>query len=182
MSWPLTHVVENNWAKIWVKMKIWQNLVKMFAKSSVSMGMYNATWVRKIGWDNVHPTVGSVTHNKSMPRYDSVLIISLRIGHSRLTHSLTLWCKIFCRLLFEGAFPQYQQWDLLILSKKLIFIINYCKVVIFWEGACAKPPPYTPNQWVRGHTSHALPPSAPSAPLFSHLQRSTSVPSAPWFL
>ena len=39
---------------------------------------------------SVYPTVCNVTHNKSTPRYDSVLINRLRIGHCRLTHSYLL--------------------------------------------------------------------------------------------
>ena len=39
----------------------------------------------------IYPTVGFVEHSKNISYYDSALINRLRIGHSRLTHSHTLF-------------------------------------------------------------------------------------------
>jgi len=39
---------------------------------------------------SIYPTVGILKHSKNMPRYESVLLNRLLIGHSRLTHSCLL--------------------------------------------------------------------------------------------
>ena len=39
---------------------------------------------------SIYPTVGIVKHSKNISRYDSILLNTLQIGHSRLTHSYLL--------------------------------------------------------------------------------------------